>query len=179
MTTFETGKIYYRGCLRIQRFIIKRRTRCYVWFNELGRTMIIKKKIRYHLYGNEYFRSVETYNDAELVVSSDLWNSSWKLGKDEDNYDIIIKPDYKKYEKMNTATFKMFKYITNGWAKGRLSYYENGIIDYEYLVKEMVEDNPDDYDKDYYCLYYTCNKDINWDMINILMCRNYRIIQKY
>jgi hypothetical protein len=174
MATFQVGKTYYYISIYVRKIEVVKKTKCFIWVKS-NNSDIEKRKIKYTDNNEEYI----IYFRKRNLYSSCRWCRYWKIEKNEEGYEIIIKPDYKEFYKMNTATLKMFKYITNTWAKGRLSYYENGIIDYEYLVKEMVEDNPDDYDKDYYCLYYTSNKDINWDMINILMCRNYRIIQKY
>jgi hypothetical protein len=65
------------------------------------------------------------------------------------------------------------------WGLGQVDWCDTEIVDYEYLVKQRVEIDTEDYDEDYYCLYYTANKDINWDMINKIMYRNYMIGVNY
>ena len=77
---------------------------------------------------------------------------------------------------MNTATLKMFKFVGSMWGMGQVDRDDTEIVDYEYLVNQMVENYPEDFDEDYYCLYYTSNKDINWNMIDTLMYRNYMIV---
>jgi len=176
MATFEVGKTYYY-CSRwyIQRYKVVKKTRCFVWLKHSERSFLQMKKIKYYE-GEEKIeidKQTRTFEGRNLYASC-KWDKYWKIEKDEDGYEKIIKTDITPFYKMNTATLKMFKCIVDDWGGDRMYMYKN-IIDYEDLVKEMVEDNTEDFDKDYYCLYYTCNKDINWDMINNLMYRNYHI----
>ena len=80
---------------------------------------------------------------------------------------------------MNTATLKMYKFICNKWdiTKPQMPL---DLIDeclyFEDLIKREVEENTEDFDKDYYSLYYTSN--INWDMINTKYKHNYILIHE-
>jgi hypothetical protein len=166
MATFETGKTYYVIRNNITRLEVIKRTRCYIWLKDIDRPQfcIEKKKIKYHDNGNNEY--VCFFNKI-YIYSSCKWEKHWRIVNGE-----IVKEDYKQYYKMNTATLKMFKFVGSKWGQ---CWSNDIIIDYEDLVKQMVEENTDDYDEDYYCLYYTSNKDINWDMINILMYRNIKV----
>jgi hypothetical protein len=173
MATFEVGKTYYFNHETIRKFKVVKKTKCYVWLvdyiNKPDYTY--RRKIFYLQQNTEEY--VKIGCNIHLY-SSCKWNRYWKIGKHPNGFQIVIKPDFTTFYKMNTATLKMFKFVGSMWGMGQC-WSNNIIIDYEGLVEEMVEKNTDDYDEDYYCLYYTSNKDINWDMINTLMYRNMRI----
>lgn len=189
MTTFEVGKTYYFNYYNIEKYEVVKKTKCYVFLINRQRGETFQKKILYNELTNEefiIFRKDGMIKERRLYAYC-KWNRYWKIGKDEEGNETIIKPDYKQYYKMNTATLKMFKSIIPlqymycrmilHLSLNDIKYDPEvfGLLEYEKIIKKMVEDNPEDFDKDYYCLYYTSNKDINWDVINKLMFNTYFI----
>jgi hypothetical protein len=172
MATFQVGKTYYFNYWRIEKYEVIKKTKCYVWLKHHIAGAIYKKKINYTTLGNneEYVvLTKERYDTQRSVLYAYCkWDKYWKIGKHDEGYEIVIRPDETFFYKMNTATLKMFKYICNEWSVKENNFIPlervNDCLDFEETIKRHVEENTEDFDKDYYSLYYTAN--INWHMIN-------------
>lgn len=178
MATFEVGKTYYFNHETIRKFKVVKKTKCYVWLvdyiNRPGYTY--KRKIYYLQQNIEEYVKIG-YNIH--LYSSIKWNRYWKIGKHPEGYQIVIKPDITTFYKMNTATLKMYKFVCSRWDITKPQMPLDLIDEYLYfedLIKREVEKNIEDFDKDYYSLYYTSN--INWDMINTKYKHNYILIHE-
>jgi hypothetical protein len=176
MATFEVGKTYYYyySAYFIHNLKIVKKTKCFVELKgEIGN--IEKKKIRYTDNNEEYiiFRRDGMIREHRLY-SSCIWNKYWKIKKNEEGEDIIIKSDFTQFYKMDTATLKMYKFICNKWDINNNLMPIHLLDEYLYfedIIKRHVEENTEDFDKDYYSLYYTAN--INWCMIDTKYKQNY------
>ena len=186
MATFEVGKTYYFNYYNIEKFEVVKKTKCYILLINRQRGEVFQKKIRYTKYGNEYgneeyiiFRKKGMIRERHLY-SSCKWSKYWKIGKDEEGNETIIKPDITTFYKMNTATLKMYKYICNEWKIEEYCFmpieFVEEYMNFEEKIKRQVEENTEDFDKDYYSLYYTAN--INWHMINTKYKQNYILKHK-
>lgn len=179
MATFEVRKTYYFNYYNIERYRVIKKTKCYVVLQDIKWGDIKKKKIRYTKYGNEeyiIFRKQGMIRERRLY-SSCTWDKYWRIVKNEEGKEIIIKSDFTQFYKMNTSTLKMYKFICNKWDITKPQMPLDLIVEclyFEDLIKRHVEENTEDFDKDYYSLYYTSN--INWDMINTKYKHNYILI---
>ena len=174
MATFEVGKTYYFNHETIRRFKVVKKTKCYVWFVDyMDKPDYTYKRKIYYLQQNTEECVKIGFNIR--LYSSCKWNRYWKIGKHPNGFQIVIKPDFTTFYKMNTATLKMYKYICNEWKIEEYFFMPieevEEYLNFEKKIKRKVEENTDDFDKDYYSLYYTAS--INWDMINTKYKQNY------
>jgi len=84
---------------------------------------------------------------------------------------------------MDTATFKMYKFVCEIWGRGQTDWCDDVpvYIDYKEYVRDYANSEmcSEDYDEDWYSLFHTQHNGIDWNKINIKMNMNYNLFGVY